>query len=103
MTRGRNTIASVTRLGSGSKIAIIMMRKPYRYFRFPVKDLVFRMPALTSKTTNVERVNIKPLARRANPTNEKNSLKAYVGGRSSKSENMKIVCILKGTMYKYPR
>ena len=72
ITRGRNTRASVTRVGSGSITAITMMSPPYRYFRFPVKDLVFRIPALTSRIRNVGRVNSKPHTRRANQNNEKN-------------------------------
>jgi len=45
-----NTRASVRRPGSGSIMAIAMINPLYKYLRFLVKELSFRIPTLTSKT-----------------------------------------------------
>ena len=71
ITRGMNTMLSVIRLGSGSMIAIMIISPPYKYFRFFVTDEVFKIPAFTSNTMYMGKVNINPNNKRLKPTVEK--------------------------------
>lgn len=91
---------SVIRLGSGSMIAIMIISPPYKYFRFFVTDEVFKIPAFTSNTMYMGKVNINPNNKRLKPTVEKKTVKSYLGGRSNNFENKNNTRIVIGKMNK---
>ena len=91
---------SVMRPGSGSRIAMMIMSPPYKYFRFFVTVVIFRIPAFTSSITYIGNVNINPHNKRLNPTVEKKTVKSYLGGRFNNFENINNTRIDMGKMNK---
>lgn len=101
--RGIIHVISVTRPGSGSIKAIKTTAPRYMYFLFFLICSVVMIPALTSRTTYVGKVNMKPHNNRVSMTSEKKSENAYVGGRPRRFANKTMAFTVAGTTTVYPR